>query len=195
MFSIPRPFFSTVSITSEITRNVDWRAEHQQPQICRRYWSLELENSRLMRVSDNISHYNLIIYNFKLANKYNAPNNRIHIINIEYSSGKDELLDVDDLSTKKCALTMKEAINKSTSVLSSPKFVSSVAKEECFNMTQLVEIDKKDIGNVIGKAGRTISKLTSDFQVSMSVRKWLEPSEDDLDSFVENTGSADWRQK
>ena len=135
-----------------------------------------------MRVSDNISHYKLIIYNFKLANKYNAPNNRIHIINIEYSSGKDELLDVDDLSTKKCALTMKEAIKKSTSVLSSPKFVSSVAKEECFNMTQLVEIDKKDIGNVIGKAGRTISKLTSDFQVSMSVRKWLEPSEDDRDS-------------
>ena len=127
------------------------------------------------------------LFNFKLANKYNAPNDRIHVINMEYPGGKDELLDVDNLPTQKCAWMMKEAINKSISVPSSPKSVSSVAKEECFNMTQFMEIDKKDIGRVIGKAGSTISKLTSDFKVSMSIGKWLERSKDDRDSFVEIT--------
>ena len=48
-----------------------------------------------------------------------------------------------------------------------------------------MEIQQKDIGKVIGKAGYTIAKLTNDYNVRMTIGKWCEPKKDKRDEITE----------
>jgi predicted PilT family ATPase len=64
---------------------------------------------------------------------------------------------------------------------------SYITEEEMFETEVFMEIEKKDIGRVIGKAGSTISKLKRDHQVAITVGKWMESLKEDRDSSTEKT--------
>jgi predicted RNA-binding protein YlqC (UPF0109 family) len=125
------------------------------------------------------------LYNFKILNKYTPPNQKIHVINIDYTGSKDELLDNDDMPTPTCSEIMKQMISRTVSAPSQLKSEAVSPKETIHDTKVFMGIDKKDIGRVIGKAGSTISRLTTEHEVTITVGKWLEPLKEDRDSYVE----------
>ena len=130
---------------------------------------------------------NLALFNFKLSNKYEPPNENIQVIKIDYeNSKKDALINESDELTELCIKLTAAKINEVEAPKERKSDDRQIEQVE-YKTATFMPIQQKDIGRIIGKAGNNISRLTKEFRVDITIGKWLEPKAGNKETFDEKT--------
>ena len=126
------------------------------------------------------------LMNFKLG--------KLELENVKFiettskSTLREEILDQNDALLDQAVAHISRQINATLTIPTTLKIrnVPSMqipVAEQSYYMQEVVKIEKKDIGKIIGKSGSTITRLSKDFGVNLNIGKWSEPKRENKEEF------------
>ena len=129
----------------------------------------------------------ITLFNFKLAKISEIFPNVVYIASNPKAVLRNELLDEnDDLSESAISSIAKELSNISPPENIKPHFPcakeasnsTASISDSSYKLTELIQLQQRQIGRVIGIQGSTITKLSKKHSVTLRIGKWSEPKRD-----------------